>query len=149
MSDKENQELEKLININEDACEFYESAQEQVEDPQLKVTFSNLENLHKDVIHNLQSRVRANGGDPEAEETFSGQVHQFWGEMMAKISNDVDETFVKHLEEAEDRCLHSIQDAIRSDHISVATKTALQSEASALRKSHDYMKALKETMRAA
>ena len=149
MSNQENSELGKLININEDACEFYESAQEKVEDPQLKATFGNLENLHKGVIHNLQNRVRANGGDPDAQETLAGQVQQFWGELMAKISNDVDETFVTYLEEAEDRCLHSIQDAIKSDEISVATKSALQSEASALRKSHDYMKALKDTMKAA
>lgn len=149
MSNKENKELSKLININEDACEFYESAQKQAEDSQLKATFGNLENMHKSVIISLKNCVRANGGDPEAEETLAGQAQQFWGELMAKISNDVDETLVTHLEEAEDRCLHSIQDAIQSDDVGTSTKAALQNELSALQKSHDYMKALKDRMKAA
>ena len=149
MSKQENKELCKIININEDACEFYESAQEKVENPQLKTTLSNLENLHKDVIVNLQNHVRANGGNPDADETLAGQTRQFWGELMAKISNDVDETLVKHLEEAEDRCLHSIQEAVESDDMSISTKSILRNEMSALQKSHDYMKALKESMKAA
>lgn len=149
MSKKENKELCKLININEDACEFYESAQEKAEDPQLKRTFANLESLHKGVITNLQNCVRANGGDPDAEETFAGQTQKFWGELMADISNDVDATLVKHLEEAEDRCLHSIEDAIKSDDVAPSTKMTLQRELSALRKSHDYMKSLKDVMKAA
>ena len=109
MTSQENKEIAKLININEDAAEFYESAQEQAKSADIKSTFANLETLHKSVIISLQNIVRMNGGKPEAEETFVGQAQQFWGELMASISNDVDETLVTHLEEAEDRCLHSIQ----------------------------------------
>lgn len=145
----ENKELAKLININEDASEFYESAQEKVENPQLKSTFKNLEDLHKGVITNLQQQVRANGGDPEADETFTGQAAQLFGNLAAMVSNDTDETLVKHLEEAEDRCLHSMQDAIDSDDVTTTTKTWLMGELSSLRKSHGYMKSLKDCMKAA
>lgn len=149
MSGNENKELCKLININEDACDFYGSAQEKAENPRLKETLGNLKTLHKGVIINLQNYVRANGGDPEASETLAGQTQKLWGELMAKISNDVDETLVKHLEEAEDRCLHSIKDAIKSDDIAPSTKVALQKELNALQKSHDYMKSLKDSLKAA
>lgn len=149
MSHKENKQLCTLININEDACEFYQSAQRKAENSQLKSTFKNLENLHKGVIFNLQNQVRINGGDPEAESTIVGQTQKFWGALMSNISNDVDETLVKHLEEAEDRCLHSIEDAIQSDDVGASTKTRLRNELKALQKSHDYMKALKECMKAA
>lgn len=126
MSNDENKELSKLININEDAAEFYESAQEKAESPELKLTFGNLESLHKSVIVNLQSIVRTNGGDPEA-----------------------DETLVTHLEEAEDRCINSIKEAMQSEDISLTTKAALQDEVSILQKSHDHVKALKDYMKAA
>lgn len=142
-------EISKLINMNEDACEFYESAQEKAESPQMEKTFSELESLHKSVVVNLQNYLRTKGKDVEAQETASGQIRQFWGELMANISNDVDETLVKHLEEAEDRCLHSVQNIMEHDDIPVSTKTMLQKEYNALRKSHDYMKALKDCMKAA
>jgi uncharacterized protein (TIGR02284 family) len=143
----ENKELGKLICINQDAAEFYETAQDKAESPQMKKTFASLQSLHNDVITNLQNVVRSNGGDPEADETFVGGMQKFFGELETKISNDVDETLVKHLEEAEDRCLHSIKDAISNDNISPSTKTALQSELDALQKSHDYMKVLKDCMK--
>ncbi len=146
---QENKQLAKLININEDACEFYEDAQKQAKSPQIKTTFANLESLHKGVIINLQQKIRANGGNPEANETFMGQAAQFFGQMAAKISNDVDETLVTHLEEAEDRCLHSIQDAMDSEDVTPSTKAMLQGELATLQKSHDYMKSLKDSLKAA
>lgn len=149
MSEQENKELRKLININEDACEFYETAQEKAESMALKNTFGNLEDLHKGVVITLQNCVRSNAGNAEAEDTFIGQAQQFWTNLMAKISNDVDETLVKNLEEAEDRCLHSMQDAMDKDTIRPEIKNVLKSELFKLQKSHAYMKELKETMKAA
>ncbi len=149
MSDQENKELCKLININEDAGEFYESAQEKAENISLRNTFSDLENLHRGVVITLQNCVRRNGGDPAAGETFIGQAQQFWTNLMGEISNDIDETLVKNLEEAEDRCLHSIQDAIEKDTISPEVKDVLYAELSKLQKSHDYMRNMKEAMKAA
>jgi uncharacterized protein (TIGR02284 family) len=144
-----NSDLQKLANINEDACEFYEEASEKAENSQFKTTFKNLESLHKSVVVNLQEHIRANGGKPDTEETFEGAAREFWGKLMASISNDVDETLVTHLEEAEDRCLHKVQDIMDSDDIPATTKTMLQNEHQALRKSHDYMKALKDSLKAA
>lgn len=149
MSDKENKELGKLININKDACDFYKSAQEKTQSDAFKRTFQDLENLHHNVIINLKECVRANGGRPEASDTFTGQASQMWGELMTDISNDVDETLVKHLEEAEDRCLHTVEDVINEEDITPATKTVLDSEMGALKKSHDYMKALRDSLKAA
>ena len=147
--EQENKELCKLVNINEDACTFYHSAREEVESPRLKETMRNLEDLHKGVVINLQNYIRQNGGTPEAKETLTGQAAQFWGGLMANISNDVDETLVTHLEEAEDRCLHSIQDAMEEDDVTPATKAMLHNEMDALQKSHDYVKDLKDSMKAA
>lgn len=143
---EENKELSTLININEDACEFYEYAQKKAENAHIRKVFSNLETLHKDIVIKLQQQMRAQGGTADAEETLVGQTQKFWGKLMASISNDVDETLVTHLEEAEDRCLHSMEDAIKSENVSPSTRTVLQGELASLRKSHDYMKILKESM---
>lgn len=145
----ENHELNKLVDINKDACEFYETATTEISSPEIKQTFRKLQSLHEDVVVRLQDYIRKNGGKTEAEETIVGKTTQFWAEMMAKISNDVDETMVTHLEAAEDRCLHSMQNALKDDALRPETKSALQDEMRTLQKTHDYMKALKDTMKAA
>ena len=149
MSTQESQELGKLININKDACEFYHCAQEKAEDPELVRTFGALESLHRHVMDNLQKEIAFTGDDAKAEETVVGQASKLWTNLMTHISNDVDETLVKHLEEAEDRCLHSVQDAMEKESIRPSTKAMLRDELSSLQKSHDYMKALKDCMKKA
>jgi uncharacterized protein (TIGR02284 family) len=148
MSDKDTKEVCKIININEDACEFYKSAQEKTDNPDMKKIFKNFENLHNEVIVNLQDYVRENGDDPEAENTFTGQVSEMWGRMKATLSNDVDESLIASLEEAEDRCIHSIDEAIQDGNVSPSARAALKREQGNLHKSHDYMKIMKDNAQA-
>lgn len=140
---EENKELQKLASINKDACEFYNEAQEEVESSKLKQTFHDLEMLHKDIYENIQGKILANGGTSAAEETIVGKAQGTFGILMSKVSSNPDETLVSHLEEAEDRCLHSMQDAVANDTFLPETKDLLKNELLALRKSHDYMKAMK------
>jgi len=145
----DNKELKNLININEDACEFYETAREKIENPQLRVTLNNLMLLHADVKTSLQAELSSLGNDSEAEETIKGQAAEFFALIASKISNDVDGTWVSHLEEAEDRCLHSMQDAIQNDNVTPATKITLSKELEKLKASHDLMRDLKKNLKSA
>ncbi len=146
---QENDVLKKLININEDAAEFYETAIEDSDNESYKPTFKNLEQVHKSVVSNLEIMLRSNGEKYEADETLKGQFAQFWTQAMALLSDEDTKTFVYHLEEAEDRCLNSMQEAINDNGISEMTKAKLLNELTSLRKSHDYMKSLKDGLMAA
>lgn len=148
--EKENNVLSELININQDASHFYQSAAQRVENPQLANTFRDLETLHEGVAASLARQVQQNGGSAQDEDgTVSGKAAQWFGELMAKVSNDADETLVAHLEEAEDRCLHHMEDAIKDDAVRTQTKSLLTAELASLRRSHDYMRSLKQFMKAA
>ncbi|HRJ12907.1 MAG TPA: PA2169 family four-helix-bundle protein [Alphaproteobacteria bacterium] len=148
--EKENNALGELISINKDACAFYHSAAKKVENMQLARTFQDLENLHAGVAASLARQIRQNGGSAKDEEgTLSGKAAQWYAEILAKVSNDADETLVSQLEEAEDRCLHHMQDALKDDDIRVQTKSLLASELTSLERSHDYMRNLKKFMKAA
>jgi len=141
--------LKELANVNEDAAEFYETAQESVKDDTYKTTFSNLESLHESVASNVVILMKSYGEDYDADETMKGQAMQFWTQTKAMFSGSPNETFIKDLEEAEDRCLHSMQDAVSDTKISDTTRARLQNELTSLRKAHDYMKSLKENLKAA
>lgn len=149
MSKNDTKEICKIININKDACDFYNIACEKAENVTVKDVFRKFENLHKDVMVNLQNYVRKNGDMAEADDTVVGQVQKMWGELKAKISNDVDESLITSLEEAEDRCLHSIEDALEDKDISAAAKAALTKEKATLQQTHNYMKIMKDNAKAA
>ena len=149
MSKDANKEICKIININEDAREFYQEAQEKAENTTVKGIFKDFENLHQGVIINLQNHVRQNGGDPEADETFVGEVAEMWGKLRATLSPNTDESLIASLEEAEDRCIHSIKEAIANDDLPAEARSVLKREEATLQKSHDYMKIMKDNVNAA
>jgi len=147
-NDKENRILNHLIDINHDASNFYKGALERVHNPRLERSFIDLEKLHSSVAADLARQVRANGGKPDHDGTIAGKTAQLFGELLAKVSNDADETLVSRLEEAEDRCLHSMREALDDKSIHAETRALLVSELGTLQRSHDYMKALKDSMAA-
>lgn len=145
-TNQENRVLTHLVDINQDACDFYSEASKRAESPEISHNFRELESLHQSVVSDLSRCIRENGGDPDADGTFTGKTVQFFGTLMSKLSSDVDETLVNYLEEAEDRCLHSMQDAIDEQKIRPHTKALLVGELSTLQRTHDHMKSLKDSM---
>lgn len=144
--EQENKELKKLVSVNEEACEFYESACEHVTNEQLRDSFRNLESLHRNIVINLQQKIRLNGGNPDHFEAIGGQYPGGWGELMTTFDNDIDETLIMYLEEAENRCLKYFNDTLQSEKVNPDTLPLLTHELSALEKSRDYMKALKSCL---
>jgi uncharacterized protein (TIGR02284 family) len=138
--------LEHLININKDACKFYDHAADQAESYQLQVTFRDLSSLHREVAADLEEHLP--GKNTDLEGTVIGSAACMFSDLIAKFSKDSDETFVVHLEEAEDRCLHSLQDAITKKDLPKDIQALLTDELSTLQKTHDYMKSLKDYMKA-
>lgn len=140
-------EVAKLIDINKDACTFYKEAKDKVETNGLQNKFQELCDLHSGVVNKLQSELMAKGAnqkDVEASETVAGKANRYFGELLAALTPDADEKFIARLEEAEDRCLHSMQDAVTNPDISTDIKPCLRGQLVDLQKSHDYMKSLKE-----
>lgn len=140
-------EVAKLVDTNKDACEFYNKAKGKVDEQQLRNKFDELCSLHNRVVDKLQSEMISRGAshdDVQASETITGKANRYFGELMAAVTNSPDEKFIARLEEAEDRCLHAMEDACKNQDISNELKTVLKQQLTELRKSHDYMKSLKD-----
>ncbi len=149
MSDKNLDEVCKIIDINRDAAEFYHEAHQKAEDQEIQKIFKNYEDLHHSVVVDLQTFVREQGGDPETNGTIIGNMQEMWGKAKASLTSDVDESLISSLEEAEDRCIHNIKDAIKDENLSANARMALQRQESTLQQSHDYMKMMKDRAKAA
>lgn len=145
----DNKEICKVININKDACEFYQEAQNTVKNLDTREIFKNYEELHRDVMTDLQSYVRKNANEAEADTTLMGEIQELWGKARASMTSNVDESLITSLEEAEDRCIHSLKDAISNDNLSAEARIVLKKQEEKLQKSHDYMKMMKDNVNAA
>ncbi len=137
--------LQNLIDICEDAREFYTDATGQTEDPEMKRLFRTMADIRKGVIIDLRDYMQKNDMKfEEPSETVMGQVNKFLGENIANWSDNTDTALIAYLEEAEDRCLHSFQDVSNDNDIDASTRAIVSSELETLQKTHDYMKELKE-----
>ena len=149
MSHTENT-IQNLVNICEDAREFYTDAVTQTKDPEMKRLCRQMADIRKGIIIDLRAFARQNDLKiDEPKETLGGQVNKFLGENIAKISDNTDEALIVYLEEAEDRCLHSFEDASNDNDLSPEARRLVSEELASLKKTHDYMKELKVAMKAA
>ena len=136
--------MQNLINICEDAREFYTDAIQQTSDPEMKRLCQQMADIRKGIIIDLRAFARQHDiSVEEASETFGGQVNKFLGEHIAKWSDNTDEALIVYLEEAEDRCLHSFEDAANDNDLSLEARQLINQELASLKKTHDYMKELK------
>ena len=144
---KPEKELQKLINICEDAREFYADATDQTNDPEMRRLFRTMADIRKGVIIDLRAHMRQKDMEvSEPSETVMGQVNKFLGENFAKWSDNADKSLINYLEEAEDRCLHSFQDVSNDNDIPADTRRLVSQELQTLQRTHDYMKELKQAM---
>jgi uncharacterized protein (TIGR02284 family) len=150
MKTNEYSELQNLVNINKDASTFYNQAFNITKTPSMRSLFSNLESMHRasmmSCIEHMKTLV---DDDIESDETVVGKTQQMFGKLVAKTSNDTDEALIVYLEEAEDRCLKAAKNLAQKDDLSASTELLAKSELSRLRKTHDYMKSLKEEVKKA
>lgn len=143
--------LKELMDINKDAQEFYSKAQSKVNDSDLRTTLKEFELLHQNAVNTFKQQLEVSGASEDTQvprETMSGKTNQLFTHFLAQFQESPDQKLVNELEEAEDKCLNTLEDAITSENLSSKTQQVLKDQLSELRKSHDHMRALKKQMAA-
>ena len=143
--------LKELMDLNNDATSFYAKAQEKVKDKSLQETLREFELLHKQAMLNFKEQLEATSSDQEThkpEETVNGQANKMFTQVLTEFQDKPDDRFVQQLEEAEDRCLNRLEEAMKTPEITESTKKVMEDEMARMRKSHDTMKSLKDKIAA-
>ena len=146
INDAELKEFKNIININQDAVEFYESAEKKVTSASLRTTFGELKKLHNKTIQKLQGALRLKdaSADTDAEGTLVGTGQRLFGKLVTKLSSTPNQTLINRLVEAEERCLNSMEEASAKD-LPRDIKKVLTDELANMRKGQEHMKQLKES----
>lgn len=144
MTSKSTNQLNELIEITRDGQRFYQHAQEEVKDARLKAIFSEMSRAKTDVIQALAVKVAANQEQPSSGTTLIGKLRQVYADTRATLSSDEEGTYVKQLEDTEDRILHAFEDALESADPDVRALLAV--EMPKVRNCHDRMRNLKQSL---
>jgi uncharacterized protein (TIGR02284 family) len=149
MSDKNADLLQELLEIASDSRNFYRAAAAAVELPFLKNEFTHMADAKGVLVTELRTHIKARGEVPDSGGTLAGSLRQTYTDVLASLSQTAAATYTyaAQLEESEDRLLkHFDQALVETD--SMAVRAVLLTELPKLRKSHDQMKQLKDTLAA-
>lgn len=145
MDDTNTKILQELVQIARDNAGFYESAREQVKDPALKDLFTRMAAAKRNLIQGLGARLALSGEEVPDSGTTAGSMRKLYADILASLSRKDEAVYVGQLEDAEDRLLGHLNEALQSID-DPAMREAVTAQLPQVRACHDEMRALKRRM---
>jgi uncharacterized protein (TIGR02284 family) len=139
--------LKDIVETARDGADFYEGAQRKVNNPRLKAIFGRMSAAKRELITGLSDHLAHEGEAAPTGGTLFGSFRRLYAEVLATLASDDDHVYVAQLEEAENRLLDQIQQAI-GEASATDVRVQLQAYLPKVRACHDEMRDLKEHLAA-
>jgi uncharacterized protein (TIGR02284 family) len=137
--------LNSLIETVIDSADGYSEAAKASETSRFTPIFFRRGAERQNLTAQLQSEVRALGGEPEDDGTMLAGAHRMFLNLRNSISSD-DVTVVDQVEAGEDHIKHKFEDAIRDNEISPAVKAIIEQAYVVVKDGHDEIRDLKHSL---
>ena len=139
--------LREIVETARDGADFYDSALQKVANPRLHAIFGRMSAAKRELITGLSDHLALSGERAPDHGTLLGSLRKLYAELLATLAADDDQVYVAQLEEAEDRLLDQIQQAIGQAR-ETDVRVQLQAYLPKVRACHDEMRDLKEHLAA-
>jgi uncharacterized protein (TIGR02284 family) len=139
--------LNDLIRINNDRIEGYERAVNDTDDTQLKSLFHTMAQESRKFKNELLTEVIKLGGTPEENTTVSGKIFRAWMDFKAAMAGKNRKSIIASCETGEDAALDVYNDVMESGKLPQQFSTLVKQQLSALHKSHDRIKLMRDTVK--
>lgn len=140
--------LNGLIETCKDGQDGFKEAAEGVERSDLKSLFYECSQQRSQFAGELQSLVRELGGDPETSGSISGTIHRGWINIKSAVTGQDETAILNEAERGEDSAVSAYKNALEQD-LPANVRTAIQNQANTVKATHDKIKGLRDTARAA
>jgi len=135
--------LSEIVQAARDGAEFYDAAANEVTNPQLRDTFRRFAEAKRTLIAALSGRLEMMGAEVPQSGTVRGALRKAYADLRASVSRHEDRIYVAQLEEAEDRLLAQVEDAVaQTDNAEI--RSQLQAHLPGVRACHDEIRRLKQ-----
>lgn len=136
--------LNDLIEINNDRIEGYEKASKQTDESDLKTLFNEMAAQSRQLAADLQSKVAATGEEPAEGTTVRGKIYRTWMDLKAVFGGDDRKGILSSCEYGEDAAQKAYKEVLSDDDLPADLRSLVAEQKSALKRSHDKIKALRD-----
>lgn len=143
--------LNKLITINNDRIEGYETASKETEEADLKTLFANLMATSQKCKRELEAEVMALGGEPSEGTKASGKFFRAWMDVKAALTGKDRKAILNSCEFGEDAAIKTYENVMEDDtrHFNDMQETMVNDQFSLLLADHNTVKSLRDALASA
>lgn len=143
---KQIEALNKLIEINNDRVEGYETASSETKETDLKSLFGELASTSHKNASELRAEVTRLGGKPEEGTRVTGKFFRAWMDVKAAFTGNDRHAILDSCEFGEDKALETYDSVLENDSSNLTSEQTqlVSQQKSALRADHDRVKSLRD-----
>ena len=140
-------ELNKLVEINNDRIEGYETANKETEEGDLKFLFSELIETSLKCRTELVNEVHRMGGTPSEGTKVSGKFFRVWMDVKAALTGKDRKAILNSCEFGEDAAVNTYEKAIsNSEDLNEQQLTMVRAQYALIKSDHDKIKELRDVL---
>jgi uncharacterized protein (TIGR02284 family) len=134
--------LNKLLETTKDGEEGFRTCAEAVTSPGLKSVFENAARRCDGGAAELQSEIRALGGEPAASGTVAGSLHRAWTNVKSSITGKDEHAVLAECERGEDVAKRAYEAALAED-LPPNVRALVQRQYEGVKANHDRIRGLR------
>lgn len=138
--------LNKLVEINNDRIQGYDTASDNTQDLQLKAMFAEFSRTSFKCKNELATEISRLGGKPSEGTRVSGKFYRAWMDIKTALTSNDRKNVLDLCEHGEDAALETYEDVLKDDreYLSVAQLTMINSQEALLREDHNRVKSMRD-----
>ena len=151
VNEKTTEILNDLVSINNDRIEGYNKAERETDnkDADLQTLFRQMASESRSYVNDLSKYVASAGDQPTDKTSLSGKIYRTWMDMKATFTGKDRKAILASCEFGEDAAQKAYDQALSSDaELPAEIRQLIMDQKSSLKKSHDYIKSLRDTQTA-
>jgi uncharacterized protein (TIGR02284 family) len=144
--------LNDLIETSKDGEKGFQTSAEDIKRPDVKAFFLSRSAEIATAVRELQTEVRALGGDPETSSSVSGTLHRAWVDLKSTLTGKDDVAILNEVERGEDVALKAYKEARQKaieKNLPATVTSLIDKQLQGVQANHDKVKALRDQARAA
>jgi uncharacterized protein (TIGR02284 family) len=140
--------LNKLVEINNDRLDGYETALNETDDHDLKALLARFARTSHKNGQELSSEILRLGGTPTESTKTSGKIYRAWMDVKAAFSGKDKEAIISSCEFGEDKALEAYNEVLKDDldYLSNDQQTLVRVQYSLLKADHNTVRSLRDSV---
>ncbi len=140
--------LNKLLEINHDRIEGYETASKETSDHELKTLFAQFARTSNGCRKELTAEICRLGGEPTDSTRTTGKFFRAWMDIKAAFTGNDRRTIFSSCEFGEDHAVDTYEDVMKNDreYLNTDLLRMINAQYMAIKADHDTVKSMRDSL---